>query len=94
MAKGLSFFASTVLLIAACTTSKTPTSPSSAEQTASGGRGQLGHSDTMPDAAHAPGRVCAVPNKARRPLVGLVGRVSALLVCGAAQTRANPGVTL
>ena len=51
MAKGLSFFASTVLLIAACTASKTPTSPSSAEQTASGALGHLGQSATMADTA-------------------------------------------
>ena len=40
MGKGFLFFASTVLLIAACTTSKTPTSPTFTEHTASG---HLGH---------------------------------------------------
>ena len=51
MAKGLSFFALTVLLIAACTTSKTPTSPSSAGQTASGALGHHGHSVPMANTA-------------------------------------------
>jgi hypothetical protein len=51
MVKGLSLFALTVLLIAACTTSKTPTAPSSAAQTATGALGHLGHSATTADAA-------------------------------------------
>src|SRR6476660_7122560 len=51
MVKGLSLFALTVLLIAACTASKTPTAPSSAVQTASGALGHLGHSATTADAA-------------------------------------------
>ena len=49
MAKGFSLFASTVLLIGACTTSKTPTSPTFAEHTASGALGHLGHDATMAD---------------------------------------------
>ena len=58
MAKGLLFFASTVLLIAACTASKTPTSPTSAEQTASGALGHLGHAATMADSRSRQSEFC------------------------------------
>jgi hypothetical protein len=46
MAKGFLFFSSTVLLIAACTTGKTPTSPSLAEHSASSALEHLGHGAT------------------------------------------------
>ena len=47
MAKGFLFFASAALLIGACTTSKTPTSPTFAEHTTSDALGHLGHDATM-----------------------------------------------
>jgi hypothetical protein len=49
MAKRFWFFASTVLLIAACTTSKTPTSPTLAEHSTSAALVHLGHDATTPN---------------------------------------------
>ena len=51
MAKGFLFFASTVVLIAACTTSKTPTSPTLAEHSTSAALAHLGHAATTADTA-------------------------------------------
>src|SRR5580765_6249001 len=51
MAKGLLFFASTVVLIAACTTGKTPTSPTLAEHSTSGALVHPGHAASTADSA-------------------------------------------
>jgi hypothetical protein len=51
MKKILLFLASTALLIAACTATKTPTSPASAEQTASAALGHSGQSAAIADPA-------------------------------------------
>ena len=53
MAKRLLFFASLVLLIAACTTSKTPTAPTSAPSAVSGALAHVGHGATVAGTASA-----------------------------------------
>ena len=53
MKKGLLFFASGALLIAACTTNKTPTAPTSAQSGTSGPLAHLGHGAATADRAAA-----------------------------------------
>ena len=53
MAKRLLFFAYPVLLIAACTTSKTPTAPTSAPSAVSGALAHVGHGATVTGTASA-----------------------------------------
>jgi len=53
MKKGFLFFASTVLLIAACTASKSPTAPTSAQPGASASLAHLGHGAATADTAAA-----------------------------------------